>query len=235
MVACGQVFKSRRADVWVRPEDRGRGIGTALLRWTWDVARAGGGTLVGQTVTDNNAGGADLFRVNGYQPLWLSWILSIQSEDRPALSSLPDGATIRDFVPGQDDHAAFDVIERAFSEWPDREPADFGDWAAHSIRRKGFEPWQLPLVVRGEQVVGTAYLLEYAEGGWVQQLAVDRDHRGQGLGKALLSHAFGVFWDRGHRTFELSTHSRTGALGLYEQLGMRIRRSYTHWARSLAS
>ncbi len=234
LVAYGHVFKFRRAEVYVHPGHRGRGIGSSLIRWTWDIARLGGGTLVGQTVTDNDLGAADLFRALGYEPLWLSWILSIESTDRPVLFPTPDDVTLRDFVPGQEDREVFDVVERAFSEWPDRDPSTFADWAAHTIGRDGFEPWRLPLAVSGGQVVGAAYLLEYAGiGGWVQQIAVVREHRGRGVGKALLAHSFAAFWDRGHRTFELSTDSRTGALELYEYLGMRVRRSYTHWAKSL--
>ncbi|MCW2678925.1 MAG: hypothetical protein JWM62_326 [Frankiales bacterium] len=35
---------------------------------------------------------------------------------------------------------------------------------------------------------------------------------------------------RGSPRSELSTDSRTGALTLYERLGMKVRRSFTHWA-----
>jgi hypothetical protein len=31
----------------------------------------------------------------------------------------------------------------------------------------------------------------------------------------------------------LSTDSRTGALGLYERVGMKVTRSYTHFAKEL--
>jgi len=70
LVAYGHVFKFRRAEVYVHPEHRGRGIGSSLIRWTWDIARSGGGTLVGQMVTDNDLGAADLFRALGYEPFW---------------------------------------------------------------------------------------------------------------------------------------------------------------------
>ncbi|MPZ61511.1 MAG: GNAT family N-acetyltransferase, partial [Propionibacteriales bacterium] len=33
---------------------------------------------------------------------------------------------------------------------------------------------------------------------------------------------------------ELSTDSRTGALGLYEHVGMRVRNTFEHWALDLA-
>jgi hypothetical protein len=37
----------------------------------------------------------------------------------------------------------------------------------------------------------------------------------------------------GRSVVQLSTDSRTGALGLYEHVGMRIVRSYTHYAKEL--
>lgn len=234
MLAYADVFTSRRAEVFVHPRARGRGLGSALMRWTWAVAWAGGGRLVGQTVTDNNRDAAQLFASMGYQPLWRSWILTLRGEARPAAPTLPADVEIRAPATAEDERAAFQVIEDAFSEWPDRDPVAYGDWAAGSVHRAGFDPWQLPLAVSGDRVVGVAHLVEY-EGvaGWVHQIAVAGDQRGRGIGRALLQHAFGTFWDHGHRTFELSTDSRTGALGLYQHVGMAVRRSYTHWAKEL--
>jgi len=92
----------------------------------------------------------------------------------------------------------------------------------------------LPVVVDGEEIVGAAFLIHYPDdSGWVQQLAVRADHRGQGLGRALLQHAFGVFFRKGEPVTGLSTDSRTGALALYEHVGMRVMHSFTHYASEL--
>jgi mycothiol synthase len=64
-------------------------------------------------------------------------------------------------------------------------------------------------------------------------LAVAREHRGLGLGRALLQQAFALFHGRGKSSAGLSTDSRTGALELYEHLGMRVVRSYTHHAKAV--
>jgi hypothetical protein len=37
----------------------------------------------------------------------------------------------------------------------------------------------------------------------------------------------------GRRLVGLSTDSRTGALTLYERIGMRVRRTYTAWSKNL--
>jgi mycothiol synthase len=233
VVGYAEVYRGRRAEAYVHPDHRGRGIGVALLEWTRQRAAAAGGTLVGQTVTDNNTSAVALFTAHGYTPRWASWILHIPLGPDLLPPALPAGLAIRPLRPGADDAAAHGCIEAAFSEWPDRDPMPYEDWAAGTVHRAGFEPWQLPLVVTGDRVVGAAVLLEYGDEGWVQQLAVHAAYRGRGLGKALLHHAFTVFRARGRVTCGLSTDSRTGALGLYQHVGMRLGRSYRHWARPL--
>jgi hypothetical protein len=46
--------------------------------------------------------------------------------------------------------------------------------------------------------------------------------------------AFGWFRERGRRSAGVSTDSRTGALGLYEKVGMRVVHQYTTYRKSLA-
>jgi ribosomal protein S18 acetylase RimI-like enzyme len=57
--------------------------------------------------------------------------------------------------------------------------------------------------------------------------------RGRGIARSLLLHAFTETRARGGKACELSTDSRTGALTLYEHVGMRVKHSFVHWARSL--
>ena len=51
--------------------------------------------------------------------------------------------------------------------------------------------------------------------------------------EALLQRAFGIGWERGRRSCVLATDTRTGALGLYEHVGMTPRGTYMHLRRSL--
>jgi mycothiol synthase len=231
MVAYGEVYRTRRAEVYVHPEAWGRGIGTALARWTCRLAREHGGTLVGQTVSDRDEGAVALFRRLGYEPLWTSWILALPPEVAIPASPLPAGYAIRELEPGRDEQAAYQVVEDAFNEWPDREPSGYDDWAAAVLGRPGFAPWHLLLVVHGDEVVGACHLVMSGDTGWVNQIAVAREHRGRGLAQALLATAFAAARSHGAPRAELSTDSRTGALGLYEHLGMQVASSFTHWAR----
>jgi mycothiol synthase len=64
-------------------------------------------------------------------------------------------------------------------------------------------------------------------------LAVAREHRGRGLARALLAHAFGLTWRRGGHRCGLGTDSRTGARGLYEHVGMHVRKTYGEYVKRL--
>jgi len=231
VVAFAQVTTGR-AEAAVLPSHRGRGIGSALLRFTWHVARRDRRVTVGQTVSDGRADAAPLFVGHGYTRGWTSWILDIDVRDAPR-PRLPAGYQLRAFVPGDHARAAFDLIDTAFDEWPDREGHAFDDWAVQTLAHERFVAGASPIVVHEGRLVGVAINFDYPTEGWVHQLAVARAHRNMGLGRALLAASFQRHRRRGHTTVGLSTDSRTGALGLYEHVGMRVRRSYTRWSKQL--
>jgi GNAT superfamily N-acetyltransferase len=234
LVAAGEVYRGRRGEASVHPEHRGRGIGSWLVRWTEDCARRHGGTVVGQTVPAD--GSAErMFQALGYQQGWTSWVLEVPPGSSIEPQPLPEGYRLRDFVPGQDENAAFRVIEDAFGEWPDRQPSTLGDWAARTTQRPGFEPWQLRLIESPEEeVVGAAFTILAGECGYIDQLAVRADQRNRGLARALLVDAFERARAKGLTRSELATDSRTGALPLYEHVGMVVTKTYRHWQIDLA-
>jgi GNAT superfamily N-acetyltransferase len=233
LAATAEVFKNR-ADVNVHPEFEGLGIGAWLRPWTEERSRALGRPKVGQTLADSEIEAMAFLRRHGYVYGHTSWMLAIEMGARPAEPDPPDGISVRTFVPGQDDGATYRVVEDAFNEWPNREPATFDEWAAMTIRRQDFEPELLQLALDGDHVVGVVYSIDYPDdGGWIQQVAVAATHRRRGIARSLLQRAFAMSWDRGDRACGLSTDSRTGALGLYENVGMHVTRSYTNLTKAL--
>lgn len=233
LVASGEVFKGRRADAGVHPDHRGRGIGTWLAGWLEETARAGGSRLVGQTVP-GNSNAEEFFRARGYREGWTSWVLQLPAGRAVEPHPLPRGYHVRDFTGGEDGRTAFQLIEDAFAEWPDREPSTYDDWAPRGPLRPGFEPWQIRFVTDADGVdVGVCYTILAGETGYVDALAVRRDQRGLGLAKTLLADAFSRAREHGATTSELSTDSRTGALGLYEHVGMKVTQTWRHWMTDL--
>jgi len=233
LVAFGVQLGVRITFVHVLPPYRGREIGAWLLRWSQDAARALGAELTAQEISDNEHAAIALLERDGYVRRWDFWAMDIALEEEPTAPALPSGYAIRDFVPGRDERVAFDVIHRAFSEWPEHVPSTFEDWSATSLGRPGFAPPLLALLEGEGEVVGVVLLIEDEDEGWIDQLAVAREHRGRGLARALLVHAFGMTWRRGRRRCGLGTDARTGARGLYEHVGMRVRRTYGEYAKPL--
>jgi ribosomal protein S18 acetylase RimI-like enzyme len=72
--------------------------------------------------------------------------------------------------------------------------------------------------------------------GWVKDLAVAPSFRGHGVGEALLRHALTVFHDRGLATvgLKVDADNPTGAVRLYERVGMARDRTYLMFATTAA-
>ena len=234
LVAWGDVYKER-AEGDVHPDHRGRGLGSSVLAWTEARARETRQPWVRQTVTDANTGAAALFRANGYEVGHISWILQASFEESaPPPVEPPPGITIREYR-DEDAQAAYRVIEDAFNEWPDRQPSTFEEWAPFGIAHGSFAPHLSRLAFDGDELVGTALAIDYANAdeGWIQQVATKATHRHRGIARALLHSVFVAFYKRGKLKCGVSTDSRTGALTLYERVGMHVRRSYTSYRTPL--
>ena len=233
-VGYGEVI-SGRAEGNVLPTHRGRGIGTYIAAWIAARARETGSSFVRQVVPAGAADRLELLGDAGYERSDTAWELEITlptSFERPAATA---NLEIRDFRPGVDDEAVFDVVEAAFGVWPNREPNTLEGWRQLTVLRAGFEPWLLPLAWDGEHLVGAAYCIDYPDDGftWIQQLAVHADRQGGGVGTLLLAECFERFAARGRTSAGLSTDSRTGALGLYERVGMHVIREFTGYVVQL--
>jgi mycothiol synthase len=225
--------RGRRAEVVVHPAHHGRGLGEALLAWSEEAARRLGVARLYQLTSDRDVAAADLLMRHGYEACGTSWSLKIDLADAPVQPSLPPGYVFADFQLGRDDRALFDVVETAFREIANREDRLFDEWAPHNVGRDDFDPGLVSLLMKVGDVVGAAIGFHLGDEGWVTQLAVDRDHRRRGLGRALLEESFRRFRDRGIAVAGLDTNSDTGALGLYHSAGMHIVLSYTRRERSL--
>jgi GNAT superfamily N-acetyltransferase len=230
MVAAAQLYR-RKADVHVHPDATGRGLGRELRVWSEARARARGEPRVDQTVPDPNRAAVRLLTESGYVATYSAWVLRADHPDRPTDPRPPRSVHIRTFRSG-DEEQAYRVIEDAFAEWPGRSPTSFAGWRALTIDREDFAPNNFLIAEQSGLVVGAALLLEDGE-IWVDKLAVRRDERNRGIARALLAAAFLRSFELGYATTGISTDSRTGAVTLYEKLGMTVRESYTHYALDL--
>ena len=232
IVAWGELILGERAEVDVAPGSRGRGIGTWIRQWTERRAVEKGWNLVAQVVPESTVAAHDLLTADGYRIRHTAWILRIDHDTEPAPSLMPDGITMRAFR-REDEHEVYRLFEDAFNEWPGRQPEAFEEWTAMATRRQDFRADLFALAVDDGEIVGGALMFLFAGEGWIDKVAVKRTHRHRGIARALLQHSFREAWHRGARVSGLSTNSRTGALSLYEKVGMTVRRAYASYAKDL--
>ena len=95
----------------------------------------------------------------------------------------------------------------------------------------GAEAWDPSLVHLAEvdgEVVGDVVALSFAGDAYVAVLGVVARWRGRGIAKALLRHSFAELAERGHDEVRLGVDAQnpTGAVALYERVGMTPYRSY---------
>ena len=233
LVAWAELYR-RRAEADVRPSHRGRGIGSTVLGWSEGRGRELGDAEVNQTKTDANDGARDLFLANGYQPRWVSWMIRMALSDTPPPPELPAGISIRPYraTDARDVHR---VIDDAFTEWPGRDPEPYEVWASMIAAHQAFRPELSPLAFDGDELVGVVIVDDYQDAGegWISQLATKATHRRRGIAQALLQPPSDGSANAANARRRLDRLADTGALGLYEKVGMRVRRSYTRYTKRL--
>jgi GNAT superfamily N-acetyltransferase len=147
--------------------------------------------------------------------------------------SWPTDICVRTADPRTDLRSVYDAYRESFADaWGGVvQPYDdfVHDW---SVLR--FDPGLWFLAEEGGELAGVALCLPQRGGepdlGWVSILGVRRPWRRRGLGRALLLHAFAELRARGKTRAGLGVDagSPTGAVGLYESVGMIVtRRSVT--------
>jgi ribosomal protein S18 acetylase RimI-like enzyme len=235
LVGYGDVFGADRGDAAVHPDHRGRGIGTALAEFMQEKVRSRGGSVIGMPVPEGSHGDR-LLEALGYHVRWTSWVLKLPAGASVVERPLPEGYAVRAAEPSEyrDLHR---VIDEAFLEWSVRDPEPYEDFEAGVMQRPGFEPWNLRVVLdsAGRVVAGAQVMLVDTSDGrepeaYINRIAVAADQRHRGLAQALMVDAFAVARDHGALVSGLSTDSRTGALSLYEKVGMQVTSSWVNRA-----
>ncbi len=230
------------AEGYVHPEYCSQGIGTYLLDVT--EARApemvlkapeGARVTLSNGISGVNHAARHLLESRGYTASRHDWRMEIDLTEAPPAPQWPAGITLRTFVLGQDDRAVHQAREEAFQDHRGYLPLAFEQWYHHMQQRETFDPTLWFLAMDGSQIAGL--LIGYAEPdlGWIDQVAVRRPWRRQGLGMALLRHSFGEFYRRGiHKVgLGVDAQSLTGATHLYERAGMHVARQYDRYEKEL--
>ncbi len=158
--------------------------------------------------------------------------MAVPVGESPAAPSWPAGVTIRPWREG-DAPAVHALLVAAFAGGRERIPP-YDEWKRRFTGDGSFEPATCFLALADRGLAGAA--LCWRE-GFVKDLAVAPAWRRRGLGEALLRHAVGVFAARGVAVVSLKVDASnpTGAVRLYERVGMRVVERTRLWERGPGS
>ena len=256
LVGCLEIWDIRAVPVspwvWARvhPDYEGLGIGTYLLTWAEERLQQ-----VFERVPDDarvvmRCGSIStheptkhLLQDYGMTPIRYFWTMRIVLEAPLTLPQLPDGMVIKTFAEVDDLTAVVQAVDEAFQDhWGyvpqplDETVQDWQDWLAKDEK---FDPILWFLAMDGDEIAGVSLCRPEAYNdpnwGWVDQLAVRRNWRRQGVALALLHHSFAEFYARGRQSVGLGVDasSLTGATRLYEKAGMHVYREYQNFEKEL--
>jgi mycothiol synthase len=176
----------------------------------------------------------------GYRFIRHHLFMLIELRREPPEPKWPDGILVRRFRPA-DARAVYEADVEAFSDHWDFQPEPFALWRERTVERDDFDPSLWLIAWDGEDVAGYSLNSWHASGdptyGWIHVLGVRRPWRRRGLGSALLRASFSEFARRGAMRVGLAVDAEnlTGAVALYEHVGMRAVRRYDIYEKLLSS
>jgi mycothiol synthase len=234
----------------VHPEWRRRGVGRRLLETAYGrseeyLAEIEVGTVHFHSNTrDVEEDRKALYEGFGMAPIRYSVNLVRDVNGNLPPVTMPEGYRLRAFDPEQDAETAWQVDNAAFRDhWGHAESKleVFLHWMKMPHMRP--ELWFLAeeeatgeVVGLGLNVIDPEWIAQTGrQEGYLDTLAVLREHRKQGLGRALICKSLQVLRDAGMEAVHLHADSEnlTGAKRLYEGVGFEVRKRYVAYRRTM--
>lgn len=221
------VVAGASAEVVVHPAYRRRGIGQAVVGQL--VGLSHDGRLRLWAHGSHPAAGALAERL-GFRRGRALWQMRRSLYAPIPAPDLPDGVTVRTFVPGQDEQAWVALNNAAFAEHPEQ-----GDWTVEDLKVREHEPWFDPsgffLAERGGELVAFHWTKvhgapghDHEAMGEVYVVGVSPSAQRLGLGPAMTLVGLRHLRARGLAQVMLYVdESNTNAIRVYERLG------FTRW------
>jgi GNAT superfamily N-acetyltransferase len=182
------------AHTWVLPDERRRGIGTAMYSWISEYARSKGKDVLEVWVEGSQPDGVDFVRKRGFTEIGreLRVSLDLTTIEAPVVTA-PEGITLTTWAERPDlIHGIYDVAVEATPDIPGDEEDEiepFEDWLAHEMAAgPGDRPDATFVALAGDEVVGySKFSLSDAQPTVAHHdlTGVKRAWRGRGIARAL--------------------------------------------------
>jgi mycothiol synthase len=161
-------------------------------------------------------------------------------EEKPPEPEWPTGIQLSIYKDNPDFKIVYGAIDEAFEDhWGHVESEDEEERLErfrHSIENdETFDPELFFLAMDGAEIAGAAMCSPRFGGdpetGIVETLGVRRPWRRRGIALALLHHAFGELYRRGHKHIglDVDTQNLSGATQLYEKAGIHVAEEFTFY------
>lgn len=205
--------------------DKGCGLGTEIVERGEAFARAEGTKRIYAAAPEPDVAARALFESHGYREVRRFYEMAIELTEEPSAPVLPAGLVVDELR--EDEYEAFyKALNEAFAEHWEWHSTPFEEWLELRQGQHRDEHGPVWFVVRdgNELAAVTRNDVSVAGGGYVGAIGVRPAWRGKGLAKALLQRTFVEFWRRGTTrvTLDVDSQNATGAVALYERVGMYV-------------
>jgi mycothiol synthase len=180
----------------------------------------------------------EVLEAGGWEPIRYSFQMRIDLDGDIPEPVWPDGLTPRN--PRADEYERiYEANQEAFADHWDFHRVSIEEWRTFAVESHGYDPGRWWVVDDGDEVAAYTINSWHFSGdpqfGWVGSLGVRRPWRRRGLATALLRHSFRDFREQGATRVGLGVdgENTTGAVRLYESVGMHVARRNDTYERTL--
>ncbi|HEV2890739.1 MAG TPA: mycothiol synthase [Frankiaceae bacterium] len=217
------VVAGASSELVVHPDRRRQGIGAALVGQVLGLSSDGRLRLWAH---GNHPAAAELAKRLGFRRARALFQMRRSLYAALPKPELPDGVTVRTFVPGQDEERWVEVNNAAFAEHPEQ-----GQWTVEDLRVREKEPWFDPegffLAERDGELLAFHWTKVHGSGGHhheamgeVYVVGVSPSAQRLGLGPAMTLVGLRHLRSRGLSQAMLYVdEANTNAIRVYERLG----------------
>jgi ribosomal protein S18 acetylase RimI-like enzyme len=209
------------------PELEGRGVATALFGLFEGLAREKSFLRIEATAWTDT--GRAFLGARGYRYASCFWRMEKEFGDEEAPGA-PDGYRLDGYREHEDDEALYACAVASGGAWA--YGASLALWARHRHSRADYDPRGWAVARAGEAVAGAALGFPLRGRAWILDVFVAPEHRGRGLGLALVRDCCRRLREAGAEHVGLEVDAEN-AVRLYERAGLRVTRRYDMHEKTL--
>lgn len=217
--------------VVVHPNEQNKGIEKTLINRMSETLTSGKLIVSGNNEYENR-----IFEESGFNPVRYWFNMHINLQETKQTNEVTSDFRMESYIRGEDDVALHQAFEESFQTHFGYQPKTL-DQFLERTQREGFDPsiwWKL---MEGDSIAGFIMCRRSTPcSAEITHLGIRPQWRKQGLGKVLLHYAFSKLAEEGRYHIQLNVDSAngTGAVNLYERVGMSVARQFVRYDKVIS-